>query len=294
MVFFLVIYSLSRCSKSEFVPKKSYGYLTEKIDVIIPCAPKDLDTLNLCINSIRQNGENIRDIYVISDRKLTDKAIWIDESIYPFSKIDIIDQLFDNEQSYQKYQNNGPNRIGWIYQQLLKLYALDVIPGISTNVLCLDSDTMFLKKTAFMDENGVPYFDVGEEYHIPYFSHAKRMLPELKRVDMNLSGISHHMLFQKSILTDIKDRVEKRHSLPFWKAFLACIDPNELHGSFASEYEIYFNFTLIHAHAYHIRRLKWKNIPFMDEIKTFQDEGYDFVSCHRWLRDQAKLINKDS
>lgn len=296
LVFFIIIYSLSRCSKSEFVPKSSYSYSTEKIDVIIPCASKDLDTLNLCIDSIRKNGENIRNIYVISDRKLTDKARWIDESIYPFSKQDVVNQLFNSEDAYIKYQNSGPNRIGWIYQQLLKLYAIDVVPGISSNVLCLDSDTMFLKKTRFMDERGFPFFDVGEEYHKPYFSHAKRLLPHLKRVHTGLSGISHHMLFQRSILADIKDLVEKRHSLPFWKAFLVCIDPKELHGSFASEYEIYFNFTLIHTDRYHIRKLKWKNIPFMHEIESFQSQGYDFVSCHSWLREQAnnqKLTNKD-
>ena len=103
---------------------------------------------------------------------------------------------------------------GWYYQQLLKLYALYAIPKISSNVLCLDSDTVFLNPVSFISEEGGSLFNPGYEYHKPYFEHIARFVPGLKKVYPKYSGISHHMLFQKPIMDDLFADVEKKHGIP--------------------------------------------------------------------------------
>ena len=127
-----------------------YEFTNEPIDVVIPSVEKDLETLDLCIEGIKQHGKSIRNIYVVSDKPLMRKAIWFDEKKYPFSKYAIAFEIFQDEKKARAYLKDPINRTGWILQQLLKLYAPFIIPGISSNILLLDSDTIFLKPVSFL------------------------------------------------------------------------------------------------------------------------------------------------
>jgi len=153
--------------------KTTYAFSPDPIDVIIPCHAKDKRTLDLVIEGIAKNGKKVRRIMIISAEPLSDLAEWVPEDIFPFSKQDLIHALAkEDEQLIKKVSKSS--RIGWVYQQLLKLYAPFVIEGISPNVLALDADTVFLNPVEFMDENGEPYFNVGTEHHRPYFEHAAK------------------------------------------------------------------------------------------------------------------------
>src|SRR5436190_474838 len=111
------------------------------IDVVIPCHEKDALTLELSINGVKKNCKNIRRIIVVSKKKLTNNAEWFDEARYPFNRRSILMTIFNNDISkVAQYETAPRNRTGWIYQQLLKLYAPLVIPDISSNVLVVDAD----------------------------------------------------------------------------------------------------------------------------------------------------------
>lgn len=112
------------------LPGETYVFTKEPIDVVIPCAEKDLEMLELCIEGIRNNCDELRRIFVISSRKLTNNAEWIDERIFPFNKEDVARELFDSIEDSWEYMATPQNRLGWMYQQLLKFYAFFVIPGI--------------------------------------------------------------------------------------------------------------------------------------------------------------------
>lgn len=253
--------------------KTTYPLSPEPIDVVIPCAPKDKEVLQHCIKGIRKNGENIRRIIVVSSEPLTDKAEWFDEKNYPFTNQDLINEIFRES---PKIPTFFP-RISWVYQQLLKFYACLVIPDLSSNILILDADTIFLRPVRFIDWQGAPLFNWGGEYHPPYFEHAKRLLPDFQRVFPKCSGVCHHMLFQKPILYDLFEHIAKIHSTEPWKAIARCIDPSKIS---LSEYEIYFNFTLLRTDQAQLRKLKWKDIKSLDEVKQYKKKNYDYVSCH--------------
>ena len=88
-------------------------------------------------------------------------------------------------------------QVGWYYQQLLKLYAAFVIPDISSNVLIVDADTIFLNPVHFLNAQHAGLYNPGTEYNPPYFEHAAKLIPNFKKLFPQHSGISHHMLFQK-------------------------------------------------------------------------------------------------
>jgi len=254
------------------------------IDVVIPTCSKDLEILNLCIRGVKENCKNVRRIIVVSPEHVTNEAEWFDEKNYPFTKQEIALYLNHMNQSAADRFLRESGRVGWYYQQLLKLYAAYVIPGIASNVLIVDSDTVFLRPVEFISPEGGGYFATGREYHQPYFAHAARFLPGLVRVYPDKSGVVHHMLFQRPILDELFDAVEDYHQVDLWKAFCYCVDLKHLGTSGASEYEIYFNFALSHSDEVSIRELKWKNSGYPGSINEHRREGYDYVSYHSYLR----------
>ena len=133
---------------------------------------------------------------------------------FPFQKKDIAQALFSNENAAQAYLSKPGNRIGWIYQQLLKLYMPFVIPGISSNILLLDADTIFLNPVSFLNSKGEPLFNPSKNKQYPsYFKHAKRLLPDFRKVFPDYSGVCHHMLIQKSVIEHLFAKIEKIHSI---------------------------------------------------------------------------------
>lgn len=267
------------------VKKVTYQFTQDPIDVVIPCVRKDLYTLQECIEGIKLNGIQVRRIIVVSKEPLGDGVEWFDESNFPFTKFDVaLHLLKDNAEAALKYYSNPGSRVGWYYQQLLKLYASFVIPEISSNVLVLDADTIFLRPCCFTTESGAGLHNVGTEYHSPYFQHADQFLPGLKKQYGSYSGISHHMLFQRCVLDDLFQCVETLHNKAMWKIFCECVDYNHLEYSGASEYEIYFNFAFARSDQFVIRHLKNCSIRNLNQIENYRKEGYDYVSCHSYLR----------
>jgi len=221
------------------------------LDVVIPAHVKDIETLELCIEYIKENVIDVGEVFVISKDKLTDNAGWIPENSFPFSLDDVSDIIGKHW------------RTCWYYQQILKLYACETQENLSDNYLVMDSDTIFLRPTKFIDGD-VAFFNTGKEYYPPYFEHMKKLVPGLDR-QTDKSGITHHMVFSKDILDSLKTGVKDIFGVPFWKAFLECTlgnfetiigDQSHEGQGRASEYEIYFNYCLSrYPDRIHVRKL---------------------------------------
>ena len=249
------------------------------IDVVIPAHKKDLATLEYAIDGIKKNIAGVRRIIVVSKEKYTDKAEWFDEALYPFSYKEVSDLI-------------GGKNVGWNLQQLLKLYAVLVIPNISENVLVVDADTVFYRKVKFF-EDGVPLYNLSKDkdldkmdFHVETLRHIKKIMPEIAK---NLppefdkvSGICHHMLFQKKIIIDLMQRIEKRCGEVFYKAFLK--NSESYYG--VAEYNLYFYFLIAcHADNYKIRILKYKNTAKFSPLYERLRRKYDYCSYHSYMRE---------
>jgi len=245
-----------------------------EIDVVIPCIEKDLDTLELCIDGIRKYGKGVRRIIVVSEKRLTEHAEWFDENSYPMKKEDIARVLHGNDNPKQA-------RVGWVFQQFLKLYAPFVIPDISENVLLLDSDTIFLRDVEFIDEDGTALYNVGTEYYKPYFDQQARLFPGLPKINSMYSGICHHMLIQRAFVEEMMGEIEALHGMPFWEAVLTTMD-KDLKAF--SEYELYFNYIFWKKKPVRIRGLRWANICKINRINKYRRRKFDYVSAHVWMR----------
>ena len=267
--------------------KKNITYNLSKspLDALLVTHEKDSKTLELAIAGIKKHVKNLRKIIVISEKKLSDNAEWFNEALFPFNKRALALEIFSgNSDQAEIYLKDDKTRIGWIYQQLLKLYAQFIIPDISPNMLIVDSDTIFLQDIDFISESGGGLYCVGTEYYKPYFEHAARLLPGFEKIYPPHSGIVHHMLIQRPILEDFFSTVEGIHNMPLWQALCTSIDKKHLYGSALSEYELYFNFACARTKQVSIRPLVWKNNSLGEcDFNQLAKDGYDFVSCHDYL-----------
>lgn len=261
-------------------------------DIAIIHGPSDDDILPHTVTQIRKNVKDYRNIYIISHDAsidLFDEDIFqgtkiIDETVFPFKISDV-----------NKYIQT-PKRNGWYIQQLLKLYASFVIEEMLDDYVVIDADTLFLKEISF--KSGDKYmFNLGDEYHIPYFEHMKRMHPSFEKM-IRFSGISHHMIFNRKIVSEMMALVERHHNLPFWEVFLNEVVPEQRHGSGASEYEMYFNYILRnHKDKVIPRKIRFENtgLPVEYVLANMVNTDIYYASLHGWIvnrQPRPKKLNK--
>lgn len=283
IIFMLFFLCFPLWAHGNATPHVHYSFDHDPIDAVIVCHEKDKKTLTYCIEGIEENCSKVRRVIVISSKPLTDKAEWFNENSFPFTKKDIALAIARGNRKeaaeFSRRKERGP---GWYFQQLLKLYASFIIPGISSNILVIDADTIFMNPTEFLNESGGGLFCVSaEQPQERYLKHAKRLVPGYKRIYSEYYSVCHHMLFQKAILTDLFHTVEKFHETSFWKAFCLCVDFEGEKG--ASEYEIYYNYALRHTDQVQIRGLKWANSAHVEEKNLFKKAGYHFVAFHSYM-----------
>ena len=221
------------------------------IDVVIPTHIKDIDILNLCIEYVKKNVQDLNEVYVISKDKYTDNAKWIPHTELPFSLGDIGNLIGKHW------------RTGWYYGLTIQITAGLYIPYLKDNVLIIDTDTILLTPTNFL-ENGKALYNVSYDTtdpRSPYYEHMWKLIPGLVKQG-EYSGIVMHQLMQRDILKEMSNLVEDIHKKPFWKAFVDVTNEpyegmqgqdqrHEFCTGKLTAYELYFNYML----KYHPNRI---------------------------------------
>lgn len=251
----------------EFMIQDSKNIEVPKFDCIIVCHPKDASTLDSCVEGILNNLQP-NNIFLISKEKMHDKTVWVDESsTFPFSLADI-----------QSYVGVGNPRTGWYYQQLIKLYAPRIL-NLDKFVI-VDADTIILNKISFFKDNLIN-FNVGTEYHVPYFEHMSRVFPGLGK-QLNMSGICHLIPYTRQILDKLFVDIENINACPLWNAMMKHVDKVHFEKSGMSEYEIMFNFAVKYFNdRINIQPLRWKNQAYLLKTDKYM---FDYVCVHSYLR----------
>jgi hypothetical protein len=261
-------------SKTLFFFSKCFSFFKHgHIDVVIPTTDKDLQKLSIVIPSLSNIQHHIDNIYLVAPKSefikdfcIKHGCIFIDEN----SVLDLTIKDID-------YKPCGINRAGWIFQQLLKLNCDTFCKN--EYILVADSDTVFSRKQYFIKHKKM-VFDCSDEYHGPYFDAYKKLLGLNKR--FALSFVAHHMLFKKSLLKEMKQKIEEYTHKKWFEAILDNLDMNET--STFSEYETYGNY-MYYNHKNLMLLREWYNksttskkyseIPNKSKYKTISMHSYN-------------------
>lgn len=270
------------------------------IDVVIPCAGKDVETIELCVKGIKEYCSPVRRIIIVSDKKYTDSAEWADETkLYPFTKESIACEIFHGDaEAAHTYMKIPGNRTSWFYQQFLKLYAPLVIPNVAEDVLIVDADVIFLNHVDFIDALGYRLYGASGEYNQPYFDFNSKLVPGLKRT-LPFSGICHHTLLCRPVMQELFDVISKTHNTDPWRAMCRLlnskfsagnqklyISPSSnpmLYNSPMAENELYPNFAHTHDPLFKVRHLRFVNSNLFDKLSEYKGT-YHFAAFHAWMR----------
>ena len=220
-----------------------------KIQAVILTTSKDTRAFEKSIVSSLKHLVDVENYYIISpsakeledkiakEVKLGPRVKFIDEKIFPFDWRNISEVMIETVREKGIYPLTGKSqfestvwgRIGWFLQQLLKIYAGNIL-GLGDYVL-LDSDIVWFKDIHFINgtvehngKNTTRYnYASSSQYHGPYMATLKKIsgMELYKSPDTHRSGIAHHMVLAKHVLDDLMNSSEHRYgNMPFWKILL--------------------------------------------------------------------------
>jgi len=126
---------------------------------------------------------------------------------------------------------------GWVLQQFLKFNGAFHVP--TENYLVLDSDTVFLRPQIFC-RDGRSILRYSDQYELLYNPSLELIFGHKRRFPV--SFVTHHMLFNKAVIKEVLEMIERRFKKTWWRAFLEEIDKGHL-ISF-SEFELYGNYVI--------------------------------------------------
>lgn len=247
-----------------------------KFDILFLCHEKDYEILKINIEYAKKNIIGYRKIFVLSKNNFfpNDPGIeFIDEKKFPF-----------NSKTLSDYAPN--NTLGGYLPRFIKLYVLEVLgKRVLDNLLIIDADCTFIKKTTFFEANKPLYnYEIG--YYPIYYKILEKVFGFGEQIP-NVSGTVHHMLYQRKYIKEILNWVRKNKKKEFWQEILDNAE-TETTSSF-SEQDMYFQYMLkFHKDKIKIRRIKFIDFPYNSPfwVALFSKLGYYYVASHDYLRRQ--------
>ena len=277
-----------------------------KLSGVITTTGKDTRVFEKSIHSALTYLLDVDQYYVISPQakelsglfssRIGHRVHFVEESRFPFTWQNISTIMMDTVKEHGKYPlSNGESpfeklfwnggKVGWYYQQILKLYAGEVL-GIDDYVI-LDSDLIWMQNVSFISPNqsasasttGVYTYQYATswQYYPSYHATSKKimgleMYKEPGKGKRFKSGIVHHMTISKPVLRSLMDTTLRLHGLPLWHVMLnasaleiTCRAPRNGicgNGGVLSEYELYFSFARSKfPDSVQLRPLLWTNGP---------------------------------
>ncbi len=206
--------------------------MKEKIDVLIPCHEKDVDTLPYCIEGINKFVEDdINGIFVIGPSRKSLKDVCNSNNV-----------TFVDEYEYMGFAPKDLTRIqedrrGWLFQQLIKLKGK---PGLCDNYLSMDADLLLLKPHHFLTQAKIPvFYKQKKPSYKEYYEVAANLLG--KKHEFEGSYVSEKMLFNDNYIKELHNEICKNCDTEDWvDAIVSNYNNNVIFGF--SEFELYGSF----------------------------------------------------
>lgn len=215
-------------------------------NIIVPVIYRDYSFLKKTLKYVHRNLCPQK-IFIITDirfKRFLPDIVLGDDSCVVVDENELIDGLTINHVK-DLFGNLGRDkmRVGWYYQQFIKM-AFALSRYCDTDYyLSWDSDTIPLRKIDFFNENGKPYFTMKSEYHKPYFVAIERLLGITNT--NKRSYIAENMLFCKGIMVELISRIQSNDLLKgtsWYEKIIYALEPETVSLMGFSEFETYGNY----------------------------------------------------
>ena len=160
---------------------------------------------------------------------------------------EVFNKIFEKLNHNVKYKDIFKKRLGWYYQQILKLsFVMEFVGLNKENIVIWDADTVILKKLNFFEGEYSIKYGTLFEFHKHYYKTNKSIIGEHPRYFISslvqfisLSVLEYNFFYQKIINLDPDDNEEKT-APQLSKIILKNIFKTHdiYNGSLFSEYEL--------------------------------------------------------
>lgn len=240
------------------------------VTVIMPLAPKDVDSAVASLGSLHNSGLDVASVVVACSPGLTSGM----EAVGPLVLEHDEALLCGGDSFPSELVLGGKDRSGWMRQQLLKLQL--AAEAETEYVLWLDADTIFLRAPVFI-HRGRQVLHVAKEYHAPYQRNINELIPGL--TPQSVSYVTHMMLVRRSHVRALVGELGARGE-PWECRILCSLDSSEASGF--SEYDLYSRFVLSRfPREYTVGWRAHKNIGDISELTRLRRGRYVTVSVHK-------------
>lgn len=255
----------------------------EKIDVFIKTVNWDRAIMKIMLESIKRNMCNcLGEVYIVS-RAEEDLIIYCKENGYNFINEK---SVLGYDKEHIKYEVNGKDRSGWVFQQLIKLAGDKYVK--TRRYLTVDSDTILINKHIFLEgiNNDKVVFRHNTEWHDAYFRSFEKLFGY--EAPTRLSFTSHMMLFDVEYLREMKKEIEIKKGKSWDDAYIDLADPKE--ASSMSDYDTYANWVLYNHPENVITRplynsgVSRSNFDSLNKLTNKYSKKYKTISFHNWMR----------
>lgn len=215
------------------------------VSVLIPIHPKDLWIGRYSVKYLKKNLLHpISEILIVSPYDEEIKEWCREEGLEWLDESESVDWTL--EQLGERLPEWAQNRKGWLFQQLIKLSADKLCK--EEHILVLDADTLLVKERSFI-VNGEVSLDYSHERNLLYLKSYRHLIGEAP--SSWVSFVTHYMFMEKTILTQLKERIQS-HCGASWDEAIVALGSDEIWTTrenevypfnFFSEYEIYGNFS---------------------------------------------------
>lgn len=250
-------------------------------DAILPYHQKDRSTIENCCKSLK-NVMGVKRLFLISKENpnIPDTHFISEDEFVNIVPLAYIQDIWNRSGSQYAY------RASWIYQQLVKLAASDIIKDLSDDYIISDTDIIYLKNPYDGIQSGIFPYDVAykKEYHEPYRLNYHRLMKE--PTTAGFSFINHHMVKNKKYIKEIKDHIENVNKKPWDVSIVDALDFNSF-SDFASD-DLYGNWM----YKYHYNKTQKVDIRIYDinyvpgdnDFEHFKNIGFNILSSQAWAR----------
>ena len=262
IIFLIKVFILRICWLLFKFSNKSYNLIES--DLIIISHKKDYETLKKNIfKNLKNINNSIGKIFIVGSTKAPIKIKGLD-----------YEYIFENNLSIvkkNKFLIKGIQR-GWILQQLIKL-SMD---EYSNRYICIDSDTLLLRKINFFKGNN-PIFYLSNELGLEYKKFERSIKLKTSAIKV---FIVHMMVFESFALKQFKNYIKKMTNKEWDKYIIDFSNDNQMGFS---EYNSYANY-YYQKFSSNLGFIYNKTVPISD-LKKFHYENvkfnYDTVSFHQ-------------
>jgi hypothetical protein len=201
--------------------------LKQALTVIVPAVDKDSPVLTHCLRSIREMiRQQVAEVWVVAPESARIRKIAAAESC-----------KFVHEDTILPRAAGDLKCRGWVLQQFIKLNASAFVT--TPDYLVVDADTIFLRPQIFF-QGGKGILRYADQYELLYNRSLELVFGHTHRFPV--SFVTHHMLFNATLMKELLHLIEHRFGRPWWEAVLQEMDKG--HPISFSEFELYGHFVI--------------------------------------------------